>query len=221
MSSKLLRLNEDIPTILYAKADAPLPLRPRDNEIHTSSPEVDLESTVRQLEQEAKARADTAYREGRAAAEADAVAQATRKVDGVIGALSQLIDELGSKRRQIRQSAEQDLVQLSLAIARRILHRELSIDPEALLGLVKAASSRLDVRELQRIRLSSAHSSLVAQVRGRLQLPKQVEIVEDESLPSGGVVFETLRGNLDASIDTQLEEIERGLTDIVRQQGGK
>jgi len=30
------------------------------------------------------------------------------------------------------------------------------------------------------------------------------------------VIFETSRGDLDASIDTQLGEIERGLADVVR-----
>ena len=34
-------------------------------------------------------------------------------------------------------------------------------------------------------------------------------------LTQGSAVFETSRGELDASVDTQLAEIERGLTDVL------
>ena len=46
-----------------------------------------------------------------------------------------------------------------------------------------------------------------------------VEVVPDAARELGSVVFETERGSLDASVDTQLEEIERGLTDRLRRQG--
>jgi flagellar biosynthesis/type III secretory pathway protein FliH len=38
-------------------------------------------------------------------------------------------------------------------------------------------------------------------------------VVADSGLERGGVVFETPRGNLDASLETQLLEIQRGLSD--------
>ena len=43
---------------------------------------------------------------------------------------------------------------LALAIARRILHRELTVAPEALLGLVKAALEKIGGREIHRVRVS-------------------------------------------------------------------
>jgi flagellar assembly protein FliH len=43
-----------------------------------------------------------------------------------------------------------------------------------------------------------------------------LELVSDAKLPRGSAIFETSRGDLDASIDTQLLEIERGFTDIIR-----
>ena len=45
-----------------------------------------------------------------------------------------------------------------------------------------------------------------------------MEITPDNSRELGTVVFETQRGNLDASIDSQLQEIERGLADCLRRQ---
>jgi len=40
-----------------------------------------------------------------------------------------------------------------------------------------------------------------------------IEVLADPAQPKGGAVFESSRGSLDASVDTQLREIERGLTD--------
>ena len=45
-----------------------------------------------------------------------------------------------------------------------------------------------------------------------------VEVLSDPSRELGSVVFETARGNLDASVDTLLQEIERGLADRLRKQ---
>jgi flagellar biosynthesis/type III secretory pathway protein FliH len=42
-----------------------------------------------------------------------------------------------------------------------------------------------------------------------------IEIASDASLKPGDVIFETAHGQLDASVSTQLREIERGLADRV------
>jgi flagellar biosynthesis/type III secretory pathway protein FliH len=42
---------------------------------------------------------------------------------------------------------------------------------------------------------------------------RPVEVVADSAMGPGDVVFETERGDLDASVASQLEEIRRGLAD--------
>jgi flagellar biosynthesis/type III secretory pathway protein FliH len=42
---------------------------------------------------------------------------------------------------------------------------------------------------------------------------QEVEIVSDAAQARGGALFEISRGALDASVETQLREIERGLVD--------
>ena len=54
---------------------------------------------------------------------------------------------------RLRAEAEADLVQLSLAIARRVLRRELAIDPEALHGLILGALEKLSGQEISRVRV--------------------------------------------------------------------
>jgi flagellar biosynthesis/type III secretory pathway protein FliH len=44
-------------------------------------------------------------------------------------------------------------------------------------------------------------------------LAGQVQVVADAKLAQGAAIFESSRGNLDASVEAQLREIEQGLTD--------
>jgi len=43
--------------------------------------------------------------------------------------------------------------------------------------------------------------------------PKNLILMPDPSLAAGALLFETSQGLLDASVETQLHEIERGLID--------
>jgi flagellar assembly protein FliH len=47
-------------------------------------------------------------------------------------------------------------------------------------------------------------------------LPRVVEVMADPGLPRGTAILDSSRGALDASVETQLAEIERGFADLVR-----
>lgn len=169
-----------------------------------------------EAQKESEARTRAAYNQGLAAGEAAARERAQQKLDPVLHGLNTMIAELASLRKRVRMEAEDDAVKLAIAIARRVLYRELATDPEAILGLVKAAFSKLNARETQRLRLTSADAALVQEHRAKLQIPPGLEIAADGSLTPGSAIFETSRGDLDASIETQLSEIDRGLTDALK-----
>ncbi len=130
--------------------------------------------------------------------------------------LARSIEELTGSRLRYRREAEQDVVALALAVARRILHRELTVSPEALLGLVKAALDKMEAREVHQVRVSRQDSAMVRQFFEQMGLPQRVEVIADAGLMPGGVTIESGRGSLDASVDTQLAEIERGFADLVK-----
>jgi flagellar assembly protein FliH len=124
--------------------------------------------------------------------------------------------EVAGSRAETLRRAESDTVRLAIEIARRVLHREVSVDAYALEGLVKAALDKLRDQEIIRVR---AHADLVKTLTeciARTGRGQSVEILPDPSRAPGGVVFEISRGCLDASLDTQLREIERGLVDQLK-----
>jgi flagellar assembly protein FliH len=167
---------------------------------------VPLDDKIEERLQEAHA---AGMREGEAAGRNRAAAELQPAMDR----LGRTITELAGLRARLRREAEADLVRLALAIARRILRRELTIDPDAIHGLVLGALEKLQGQEICRVRVHPAHAGLVSGCLRELAAAVPVEVVPDGSREPGTVIFETERGNLDASIESQLREIERGLSD--------
>ncbi|MBZ5606890.1 MAG: hypothetical protein LAP38_01420 [Acidobacteriia bacterium] len=152
------------------------------------------------------------FQEGQAAGRQEMAAQ----VEALNLQVSRSIEEMSGLRQRFRHEAEQDVVALAIAIARRILHRELTVAPEALLGLVKAALEKIEGREVHRVRVSRDDAHMVEQFLEKMGLPRRVEVIADPSLARGAVLLDSSRGALDASVETQLAEIERGFADLVR-----
>lgn len=139
--------------------------------------------------------------------------QARAELQPVIERLNKSLAEIAGIRARIRSESERELVDLALCIARRILRRELSVDPDAVQGLVRAALDKVQGREIRRVRV---HPDFLVVVRRQLELTgimAVAEVAADPGLHPGDVVVETRVGDLDASIDSQLKEIERGFAD--------
>jgi flagellar assembly protein FliH len=167
-----------------------------------------------QYEQRAREAHAAGVKEGEAAGRKNAAAE----LQPVITRLTRCIDEISGLRGRLRAEAEADLVKLALAIARRVIRRELGIDPEALHGLVLGALDKLQGQEISRVRVHPSHVALVTESMRLNSASAKVEVIADPSRELGTVIFETRHGNLDASVDSQLQEIERGLADRLRRQ---
>ena len=130
--------------------------------------------------------------------------------------LARSVHEMASLRAEMRREAEADMLRLALEIARRILRREMAVDPDALRGLVLAALEKLQGQEISRVKVHPSHAALVSDLLRKSEAGHPVEVIADASREPGTVIFESERGNLDASVDAQLREIERGLADCLR-----
>jgi flagellar assembly protein FliH len=142
--------------------------------------------------------------------------QAGAELQPVLEQLGRSLATLSSLRSRIREEAESDLFKLAISIARRVLHRELTLDPESIEGLIRVALDKLQSRELCRVRVHPDQEQAIRKSLERFANSQKVELIADSSLQCGDVLFETAHGNLDASIESQLREIERGLADRLR-----
>jgi flagellar assembly protein FliH len=129
--------------------------------------------------------------------------------------LARAIADLAGYKDRLRRDAERDLVMLSVEIARRLVHREIAADPEAILGIVHASLAKIEAREVYRVRTHPSHAPAIQAALSAVGSPQRIEVVPDAALEQGALLFETGRGTFDASVHTQLEEIKRGFTDLL------
>ncbi len=183
------------------------------------TPSLDLEHALREAQLNAQAAIAQARHEGLQQGRNEGQQMARTELAPLMDRLARTIADLSETRDAFRHEAEGDVVRLALGIARRILHRELSIDPDALTGLVRVALGKFEARELHRVLVSPDDHPAVSKALQDLKLPRRVEIIADPTLERGAALFETVKGTLDSSIDTQLDEIERGLLDVLGKDG--
>jgi flagellar assembly protein FliH len=232
MSAKVLsgKDAEQVLLVRWPKVDAP----PTPGYAETATPRVkqiteapgasptelaSFQAELERMKAEAERRVVEAEASGKRDGEAAARQALGANVSAEIEKIRQLSKELIACGPALRRQAEGDLARLGIAIARRILHREIQVDPDALLGLIKAALNKIDQREILTIRTHPESVELVQRVLEQGRTQKRIEITGDARLDRGALVIETSRGQLDASVETHLDEIERGFADLVGEQG--
>jgi flagellar assembly protein FliH len=176
-----------------------------------------LRARIQELTEASEEQAHQASEAGHRAGEIAGRAAAQDDVKQAVEKLSETIGEVGGARAEALRRAEADVVKLSIEIARRVLHREMSLDTSALEGLIRAALEKLQAQEVYRVRVHPEHQLLLRACLEQSGRGGNIEVLSDPSQPRGGAVFEMSRGSLDASVETQLQEIERGLADQLQE----
>jgi flagellar assembly protein FliH len=163
------------------------------------------------LEREARAR-ELGRQQGINEASKKFDEQLLRERTAIVAALSGFAQERTAYYKRI----EQEAVQLSLSIARKILHREAQVDPLLLMGVVRVALDKIDGASEVKL---AVHPQRAADWRRQLASyrdgEKPLEIVEDPSLPLEQCELRTSMGKAPLGIEIQLKEIEQGLMDLL------
>jgi flagellar assembly protein FliH len=161
---------------------------------------------------EIAARLELARREGEAAAHAAFRQQINAARAQVEGCLK----DFAQKRQQYFEQVEAEVVHLALSIARKILHRESSIDPQLLLGMVRVAIEQLEGATSIVIKVAPPE---VGEWRNyfllHLEQKAMPEVIGDPALDGASCRLETNLGATRLGIEPQIKEIETGLLDLM------
>jgi flagellar assembly protein FliH len=153
-----------------------------------------------------------ARRQGLDAGRAEGEQRARAELEPVLARMNAAVAELAAMRSEMRWRAERDVVQLALLIAKRVLHRELNVDESAIAALARVAFEKLARAESYRVAVHPRFANAVAAAVPP-GIAVKVHIAADPALEPGTLIIDSPEGSVDASIDTQLEEIGRGLAD--------
>ena len=136
---------------------------------------------------------------------------AGKRGEAMLRRLSDTLTELTSLRASMIRQTENQIVELALAVARRVVHREISLDRNLMIAIVRVALDRLGESAHVTVRLHPEEFEATGAARVAEFAGSDITFVPDARVGRGGCRVESDMGMLDASVDAQIQEIARAL----------
>jgi flagellar assembly protein FliH len=125
-----------------------------------------------------------------------------------------LVEGFAREQERYLHEVEHEVVELSLAVAARILRREAQMDPLLLTGAVRVALGQLAETTEVRLRVPESDADLWREVIAHLpNLAVRPQVLPEAGMRLGECSIETRLGSVDLGVRAQLGEIERGFFD--------
>ena len=152
-----------------------------------------------------------AFSKGFAQGERAGSEAAAQRGEAMLRRLTETLGELTTLREQMIHQTERQMVQLALAIARRVVHREVTLDQDLLIAMARVALDRLGESAQVTVRLSQEDFDATSAVRSAQWTGTHVTVVADARVGRGGCRVESEFGAMDAGVEAQIQEIARAL----------
>ena len=140
-----------------------------------------------------------------------------RKLLAARAPIATAVAKFEEERDKYFGQVEAEIVQLSLAIAAKILHREAQVDPQLVAALVRIAVDRLHDGSVVSVRVAPQKAEKWREFLANPLNGSTITIVEDVHLEPEDCVLETDLGSANFSIEAQLKEVEQGFFDLLAQ----
>ncbi|MFC4775396.1 FliH/SctL family protein [Paenibacillus sp. GCM10023252] len=161
------------------------------------------------------------YADGQAAAEADLKAQWEHRLAEASG----ILQTSYQMREQIIQESEPFLVELSIAIAEKVIGEQLTVSPSIAIDLIRKSLSRRREQGVIALCVAPSQLAFVQAAREELNLAidsqAELQILPDSTVKDSGCVIRSAYGSIDSRIDTQLAEIKRELMSLALDQSSE
>jgi flagellar assembly protein FliH len=132
-------------------------------------------------------------------------------VESICKRYEKSLAELAASHKRMAQAMEEQTVQLSLEIARKIVQRELAMDPDLIATLATVALRRLTGHQSIAVRVGRHDFERVRAAIANVN--PAITVKDDPALERGDFVIETGQTHLDCRISSQIETIGRALLD--------
>jgi flagellar assembly protein FliH len=131
--------------------------------------------------------------------------------------ISAALAAFGLEQKDYFARVEAEVVQLALAIAGKILHREAQVDPMLVAAIVHLALGQLKEGSAATIRVRPEDANKWREHIASQAMNVSVKVTDDTELERGDCILETELGTVNFSLDAQLKEVERGFFDVLAQ----
>lgn len=136
-----------------------------------------------------------------------------------ISMLKDAIEIFYGAKQQVYDSIAPDILAISIDIAKKIIKKEISENPDIILSNIKEILSGLSKEETKIIlKVNPVQAEMlrqeVPQAVNAAGLEAKVVIMPDENIMEGGCILTTTNGVIDATIETQMSIISEALKEL-------
>jgi flagellar assembly protein FliH len=118
-------------------------------------------------------------------------------------------------RKDILEKGEEQILKLAFAIAEKIIHQEVTTRKDVIVGVLKEALKNVADTEGIKIHLHPQDFRYMMEIKKDFLQSfdgiRNIVFEEDASVKRGGVVAETMFGEVDARLESQLKEIKAAM----------
>ncbi|MFA5523315.1 MAG: FliH/SctL family protein [Tissierellales bacterium] len=136
--------------------------------------------------------------------------------DDLIVEANQIKKDYFKERDTFFSHIEEDIISMIMSICEKIVNQKLIDDEETIISIVLKGINSLNVKEKLIIWVSKYDYDIVEMSKQRIMamanLVEDIELRIDSTLLKGGCIIEGSKGNVDVSIETQIEEMKKLLT---------
>jgi flagellar assembly protein FliH len=178
-------------------------------------------SRLEDIEQQAYCRGyGDGERIGREQGEKTGAESSAQRIDPLLTSLEGMLAGLEELRRRTLEELEAEVVQLALAVARKITLREVRLDTDALAGILREALGRVELAEEFTVRMHPDDMARLSELKPRLiedlLAAGRGRFEADPAIVSGGCLIETDRGAIDARLEQQLQVVEEAFRAVAQ-----
>jgi|GEM_PF-843015 len=186
-----------------AKDQAPAEIDPREEAARLLAEAADQAAVIRQEAQEQGYA--MGFEEGRTAGEAS--------LAEIVTEFRALLEGLAQQKEVLLEERQDDLLRLVTLAVERVLEAEVQTRPELINQALKAAYRYLDQHEGVRVRLAPSVAEWLSKhhdpLDEDLEWLNDARIVPDPQIAPGGVILETDRGDVDATLEVRWQAVAR------------
>jgi flagellar assembly protein FliH len=137
------------------------------------------------------------------------------KLQAARAGLATALSAFETQRDEYFAQVEAEVVQLALAIAAKILHREAQVDRMLVAALVKVAVEKMREGSSITVRVSPQQARRWREYLAGQPGANRIEVAEDAEFGEQDCFVETELGTANFGLDAQLKEIEQGFFDLL------
>ena len=143
-----------------------------------------------------------AYEQGFLQGQKDGQEVGERSLDQQVQQFRDLVQALVREKEELYRQREQELLDLVLLISRKIVARELKLQPEAIADIVAGGFKILSDTEDVKVRLHPQDHEIL-EWASKENWPADVELIVDGTIEPGGFIMETASGDIDGTLNNR------------------